>query len=264
MSPVTVPAPHAMTMMIPPSPDPQLDLELEHDDASSLLPRHDLHDPESALALPPAAPSSAKDHDAQVGLEDIVVNLLSYYVERLVAESKPYFDIDTKTFLRRITYAVIPRHPNKSSDLIVKPDFYGPLIIALSLSSALHFSAAKPSSLGFALFFTFSSLLGAALVLNVAMQYHIIRERQTNSLSGSLSGLDRSIAMVGYSFMGPLLVVLLSHRIPWILFVIIRAFIELGSAVSLGILVLKSTSNKRPWTSLVVACVHIFWLSQLT
>jgi hypothetical protein len=216
------------------------------------------------------APSSAKDKSS-LGAEDLLANFASALFARLVAELGPYFSrLDSKTFVKRVVHSIVPRASSrdKPSPLLAQPDLYGPLVLCFSLSSALHFALQSPSKgqgyLGTALLVCFGTLVGGALALNVLLQYHVVRERQTHHDStSSFSGLDRAVTVVGYSFSGPVLIVLMDGRLVNVLFVPAALALVLGSAACFGLSVLGATSNRRPLAGLLASIVYLLWFYSL-
>jgi hypothetical protein len=181
-----------------------------------------------------------------MGIEDLVSQAFHTQVDSIVAQSKPYFsELDTKTFLRRFAYAIIPRSLDKSPDLVHKPDLYGPLVLTFALSAAVHFQGQhRRASLGIALFCCFVSLLAASGML----------------LASKSAKFDQALCMVGYSFSGPLLVVIVDKKVPWMLFVVLGGALELGSAFALAFAVFKCCSGGGEKVAVPCFLVHLVWL----
>jgi len=199
-----------------------------------------------------------------VGLEDLASEWFQYLVACMERDLKPYFEhLDTKTFLKRCVRSVLPA--TKYDDLLTHPDFYAPLVLTFALSSCLHFALKKADPapldrhLGTSLLVCFGSLVVGSLALDVAWQYSSTMARQ----SPAKFGLDRAWCLVGYSFFGPCIVILLDGRLWTWLFIIIATVVEVGTALSFGTAAFRASYSQNHVLGVACAILHVIWLYNL-
>lgn len=214
------------------------------------------------LPLPENSSISHKDHEA--GFEELLSSLFTKLVFNLEQDLKPYFEhLDTRLFLRRCVRSMVPAI--KYDDVLGKPDFYGPLLLTLSLSSTLHFAFKKADPapldrhLATSLLLCFGSLVVASLVLDVVWQYSAVMSKQIPAKFG----LDRAICVVGYSFFGPSIILFIDGRIWYVLFYILVICIEGGSALSFGAVAFRASQSQNPVIGICCTILHIIWLLNL-
>lgn len=205
-----------------------------------------------------------KGHGAERGLEDIVSDLFQHFVASMEKDLKPYFEhLDTRLFMRRCVRSVLPT--TKYDDLLNNPDFYAPLVLTFALSSCLHFAFKKADPapldrhLGTSLLVCFGSLVAGSLLLDVAWQYSSTMARQ----SPAKYGLDRACCIVGYSFFGPCIIMLLDGRLWTYLFVPVAILLELGAAMSFGTAAFRASQSQSHVLGALFAVLHVVWLYNL-
>ena len=220
-------------------------------------------DPKQASQHASASNFGEKDHH-ELGLEDIIARLFHHIVEIMERDMKSYFDhLDTRSFFRRLVRAIIPSP--RYDDLLTKPDLYGPLVLTFTLSSCLHFAFKKADPapldrhLGTSLLLCFGSLVIGALLLDVAWQYSAAMAKQTPAKYG----LDRAFSVVGYSFLGPSIVILFYGRITPFLYIPIALMFAFGSAMSFGTAAFKASQSQSHALGAACALLHLIWLYNL-
>jgi len=197
-----------------------------------------------------------------VGVEDLVAYYFALVVKRLEDEARPFFDVDTKSFLRRVVFAIVPS-PRRDRDVLSKPDFYGPLLLAFAIASVQRFNAGY--SLGGALVVSFTSLVLGSLLLALALRYNAVRELQEGQAAApaSIAGMDKAVSIVGYSYSGPLLLVLCQGHVPSTLLLVLFLLVEGAAALSLGGVAFRAMGSARPLLCAAIAAAHAAWVAAL-
>jgi len=214
-----------------------------------------------AMEHDPEAVDTQRKRD--VGVEDLVAYYFALVVKRLEDEAKPFFDVDTKSFLRRVVFAIVPSR-RRDRDVLSKPDFYGPLLLAFAVASVQRFNAGY--SLGGALVMSFTSLVLGSLLLSLALRYNAVRELQEGPAAAaptSIAGMDKAVSIVGYSFSGPLLLVLCQGHVPSTLLLVLFLLIEGAAALSLGGVAFRAMGSARPLLCAAIAAAHAAWVAAL-
>jgi len=221
-------------------------------------------DPESGDKTTVRGDEGGKGHDREHGIEELISQLFHTGLAYMDREFKQYFEhLDTKLFIRRCVRSVFPS--TRYEDLLNNPDFYGPLVLTFALSSCLHFAFKKADPapldrhLGISLLLCFGSLVVGSLLIDVAWQYSASMAKQ----SPAKYGLDRAICIVGYSFVGPCVVMLLDGRLWNFLFIPVALGFEMGSALSFGTATFRASQGQSHALGIVCAILHVFWLYHL-
>jgi hypothetical protein len=204
-------------------------------------------------------------YDKEQGLEDVLIEIFQLGISYIEKDFKPYFEIlDTKKFLKRCFRSIFPSM--RYDDLLEHPDLYGPLILSFTLSSILHFAfkVADPlpldRHLGTSLLVCFGSLVIGSLLLDVAWQYSAAMVKQTPAKFG----LDRACCVVGYSFFGPCIIMLLDGGRIWkMIFIPIAILCEGSTALSFGTACFRASQNSNHVLGICCALIHIIWLYNL-